>query len=371
MVVNTREFLELLVGILLICGAVLVILINNTLRPDSNHGRLGVVAGYCMSRIRRIRYYLGGFGNELCKFMIDMKGIVVIVIYIIMAVYSIDTTELAISPARQMLDDFYVSNTGPVVMHETEFGQIENEAQKLYSEGYDAEHNAMCGMYEMLSEQKVYAQELEARGIDGWYINGRGYEMLVTGNDYLKTILAGLGIMIAVIYIAVAALSYEYEQGMKMLIASTPGGNRWVFIRKIICVMSMVVAFDLIWFGARLYEVKLRYMLAGISAPVQNLEMFGNSGLRISIGGMLGILYAAKFVLHILTAANAMYISVKLKSSGKTYAVSLVLLVFGLAEALLGNLASLYGLWIPLSILIAGIVLALVCVIRTYSVWVR
>ena len=91
----------------------------------------------------------------------------------------------------QMLaeDEFYDKYTGEIDDEAlAAYSEIETKAKAISEEG-NAENNAVYNMYKMLKEQLTYGEGLKANGIAPWFINDRGYKLLLNGHSLFKRIV--------------------------------------------------------------------------------------------------------------------------------------------------------------------------------------
>ena len=142
-------------------------------------------------------------------------------------------------------------------------------------------------MLELLKEQKDYAENLEDRGINGWFINDRGYRLLFGELKSVKRIINGVLSIFALVLMIAPIFVSEYQSGIHYLIASTRKGKGTLFRRKMLYCLTCTCVIAVTMFAVELYEVRLKYNLKGLNAPVQNIRMLENVPLSISIGGFI------------------------------------------------------------------------------------
>lgn len=343
-VLNLREFVQwVLAGLFVILG-VLVCYINRMTRPF-------YVVGMAERLIRKVSEWCkkglchcGGICFELYKLLIQGKGVLVIFVFIYLVLSGISTDELMLSPAREQLVDFYAENTGEITEESTvPYKKIEKELNKVYDEFINASeetkkeaediyqsYEATRVMFGQLGERLEYAQNLEKRGIAGWWLNETGYRKLLGSENTSERMIHGALSILVMILILSGSLVLERQSGVRYILRCTTKGRKTFFARKVICAMAIAFFCALMSIGAEMYEVGRHYPYRGLAAPVQNLSFLKNVPFSITIGQFLGIWIFLRILIYITIAMMCLMISSFTNRIEKAQMISLVLVAFTL-----------------------------------------
>lgn len=366
---NVREYLSAVLIILILLFSAAVLITGVKTRPFYTPGMVEKALNIAANRIRKIICHIGGMGFEIYKLLIQKKGIVVIICLLYLLVGNMDTLELLLGHDRMQLDAFYEAYTGEINDESLNaYNSIEEEINTLLNSGEEPGDGKLA-MFEMLKEQKEYAQSLESRGIKGWFINDRGFDMLFGKLKAGKRLIDGVIVILAIVLLVAPCYASEYQSGVNYLIASTKKGRGIVFRRKTIYSLVCTLSITIIMFLIQFYEVRIKYNLNGLDAPVQNVRILEHVPFNISIGGFTLLWYMARAMTMIMVACVVMLISVYIRKQNKVYLVSFLLapvgLLNGIAEYSSGPVV-ICAVIVP--IVLSGLV-SLYCSIKTYRKW--
>jgi len=358
---NVREYLTvtLVVLVILLCAVAVVTGIKT--KPFYTPGVIETVLNMISDKMRRLLCHLGGMGYEVYKMLIQKKGILVIAGFCYLLISNMDTLELLLGSDRIQLDAFYEEYMGEINQESlAAYDSIEEEINMALEAG-ESPGEAKLSMFDMLKEQKEYAQKLEDRGIKGWFINDRGFELLFGKLKSGKRMIDGVIVLIALVLIVAPVYAMEYRSGVKYMIASTKRGRSSIYWRKTFYSIVCAAAFAAVMFFVRFYEVRTKYNLKGLAAPVQNIRIYENVSLNVSIGEYMALWYGARAMLFVMATCIVMMISACVKKQNKVYLLSMLLVPIGLLNGIVE-----YPIIISI---VVSVAISVMCCIRTYNEW--
>ena len=368
--INLREYVPFFIILAIAVMMVIHIFISEFVKPVYGVGKVEkLYNNICDFARKKICYMtLGGF--EVFKALIHRKGIIVIGIFILVNIVNIDHSMLVISPARELLDEFYDKYTGEIDDEAlAAYSEIETKAKAISEEG-NAENNAVYNMYKMLKEQLTYGEGLKANGIAPWFINDRGYKLLLNGHSLFKRIVDGMLLVIAVVLISSSVYSDEKKQGLDYLIKSTIKGRKQLFVRKSVVTLVITGVLALFLYGTQMYEVLLQYELDGLGAPIQNIGILNELEYSISVAGFIGIWLLSRMSVMLMVSSIVMYISVRGKNAERVYMTSFLMIPAGIIDAMIINIIQCPHLYIALIPMLVSIMIAGLCLVLTKRVWI-
>lgn len=368
-IINVREYLSVMLVVLMIILCVAVFMAGIMTRPFYTSGMVEFLLNTFADKMRNIMSHIGGMGYEVYKMLIQKKGIIVIVGVLYLLCSNMDTLELLLGHDRIQLDAFYEAYTGEINDESLNaYNSIEEEINTLLNNGEEPGDSNLA-MFDMLKEQKEYAQSLESRGIKGWFINDRGFDMLFGKLKAGKRLIDGVIVILAIVLLVAPCYASEYQSGVNYLIASTKNGRGIVFKRKTIYLLVCTLSITIIMFLIQFYEVRIKYNLNGLDAPVQNVRILEHVPFNISIGKFMVLWYIARAMTMLMVACIVMLISICIKKPTKVYLVSLLLTPVGL----LNGIAEYSSNMVVIGIVIVPIVIAgavsVHCASKTYRIW--
>lgn len=366
---NVREYLSVILIMLILFFSVAVLITGVKTRPFYTPGMVEKSLNKAADRIRKSLCHIGGMGFEIYKLLIQKKGIAVLICLLYLLVSNMDTLELLLGNDRMQLDAFYEQYTGEINDEALNaYNSIDEEIHASLSNGEEVSSDKLA-MFDMLTEQKEYAQSLESRGIKGWFINDRGFDMLFGKLKAGKRMIDGVTVILAIVLLAAPSYASEYQSGVNYLIAGTKKGRGIVFRRKTIYSLVCTLSITILMFLIQFYEVRIKYNLNGLEAPVQNARILEHVPFDISIGGFIVLWYIARAMTMIMAACVVMLLSVYFRKQNKVYLVSFLLAPIGLLNGIseyASDLAVIGAVIVP--IVLAGAV-SVCCVVKTYGIW--
>lgn len=367
--INLGEYVPALLVTVSVITYVIHIAVSECIRPVKGTGRIGGIYNSMCDSLRRVVCVLRLAGLEAYKQLVHRKGLIIICIFAAVTVGNIDRVMLMLSPARELLDEFYDEYTGVIDGRSlAAYEEIELQVNELYEQG-NSEHNAMCSMYEMLKEQKLGGDSLRERGIEPWFMNDRGYKLLFNGQSMFKRVVDGIILTLAVILISSSVYITEKNQGMKYLIRSTPRGRKSLFVRKSVVTIVITCLFSVFMYGTQIYEVLLKYKLAGLNAPVQNIGILNSIEYNISVAGFIGLWLISRLMLMLVVSCVVMYISVRGRTAERVYMLSLLMVVFGVADAVIIYVTQNPNLYVAVTPIVAGIIIVFISLLKIGRAW--
>lgn len=366
---NVREYLSVVLIFLILFLSVSVLITGVNTRPFYTPGIVEKVLNIVANRMRKIICHIGGMGFEIYKLLIQKKGIIVIVCLLYLLISNMDMLELLLGNDRIQLDEFYELYTGEINDESLmAYNCIGEEINTLLSNGEESD-DARLAMFDMLTEQKEYAEGLESRGIKGWFINDRGFDMLFGELKSGKRMIDGVIVILAIVLLVAPCYASEYQSGVNYLIASTKKGKGIVFRRKTIYSLVSTLSITIIMFLIQFYEVRIKYNLNGLDAPVQNVRILEHVPFDISIGGFFVLWYIERAMTMIMVACVVMLISAYIKRQNQVYLVSFLLAPIGLLNGFAEySSAPMVICAVIVPIVLSGMV-SLYCSVKTYRKW--
>lgn len=191
---------------------------------------------------------------------------------------------------------------------------------------YEEKENAT-----LVKRYNEMARRFEGRRVTDFY-RTQGWE------EYFSYSFSNLSILLLLIVGLAPFFSREQETGMCTLIRLTPGGVRKARLQK------LILAFGFTWLVTTLFVVQdyllfqAAYGFRGWGNPLYAIQAFQTSPLSVTIGGYLGINYAAKWLgawvfTSLVLLASAL--------SGSDIAALVASGVLFVGELLLGQIAPL------------------------------
>ena len=366
---NVREYLSAAVVIAAVVFGALVLITGLKTRPFYTPGMVEKLLGMAMDRIRRIICHMGGMGFEVYKLLVQKKGIIIIagVLYLLFA--NMDTLELMLGNDRIQLDAFYEKYTGQINTESLNaYNSIEEEINTALNNGEEVSNDRLA-MFEMLTQQKEYAENLSDRGIKGWFINDRGFDMLFGKLKSGKRMIDGVLVILAVVLLATPCYASEYQSGVKYMIVATSKGRGIVYRRKTIYSLVCTLGITIIMLIIEFYEVRIKYNLNGLDAPVQNVRILEHVPFDISIGGYMALWYVARTMTMLTVACLVMLISVYIRKQNKVYPVSFLLAPIGLLNGIAEYSSGPVVICLVLVPLILSVLVSVYCLVMTCRIW--
>lgn len=266
-------------------------------------------------------------GLELYKILITQKGILLCVVWLYLHISMMDTNSVFFMGSGAMMQEVYQEYSGP------DDGRLRTyitENEEVLAQA-DIEYKAALAAYEQgqIDEQQMYGADMkyvsysmlrqcvgsvknrlaymermkEQRGIDVWFLQDKGYKIILTGDGFYEG--AGYGsqetrallAVLLTVFLLCTVFSYDRSCGMNALMRATPYGRKRLFgiktgVAALLCLFICAATYGMEW-----YEVQSVYPLTCLNAPVQSLMFMEEFPLNISIGVFLALVQIIHFVM--------------------------------------------------------------------------
>lgn len=301
-------------------------------RPQGNRDLLGVLAdGWNKAAdVLRRRLPLGGW--EVYKNLFFQRGVLILIL-VFVAAGSLSYFRMSSGPSGPNSNDtwynaYLADLTGPVSGDMTEYFKIARESAKN-----DAQLLA--------SIDKVEAHVNEVRekaaqgGYEPWIVKMQGYDMAYGPSSEDAQHTSAAVAMVFIILCTAAMGAFERQSGVVEMLRTTRRGRGRLIARKL---LALLLPTALVWCAVYMREQWLflsQWNPGTLQAPIGNLEELERFPLKVTMGEFMDLIYAVRFVMLFLTAAEVLWISQHLRSMLPAYAVSF---------AILGAPALLYAL---------------------------
>lgn len=266
-------------------------------------------------------------GLELYKILITQKGILLCLIWLYLHISMLDTNSVFFMGSGAMMQEIYQEYSGPDDGRLREYIAENEEVLKQA----DAEYEAVLAAYEQgqVDEQQKYSADMkymtysmlrqcvsnikyqltymermkEQKGIDAWFLQDKGYKIILTGDGFYEG--AGYGsqetrallAVLLVVFLLCTVFSYDRSCGMHALMRATPYGRKRLLgmktgVAALLCLLICAATYGMEW-----YEVQSVYPLTCLKAPVQSLMFMEEFPFHISIGVFLALVQIIHFVM--------------------------------------------------------------------------
>ena len=169
-------------------------------------------------------------------------------------------------------------------------------------------------------------KQLQSRGITGWLLNYH-YVMALFLDENSQKWVGLLGIVFVVLFCG-GIYAEEWDTGTIELLRGTKKGRLELALRKERLATLLAFVTFLLIYGTEFYSVMRTYGVTGLNAPMQSVIWFYNSDWHLCIWQYLLVIGALRFLLLWTAAQVTLLISVLIRKSILSTAVS-VLFVAG------------------------------------------
>lgn len=299
-------------------------------RPQGNRDLLGILAGGWDRAADALRRHLSLSGWEVYKTLVFQRGILIlIVIFIASGSLSYFRVAGSIDPSQDAWYRAYLEDlTGPVSGDLTEYFSIARE-----NAGNDAQRLSSIDRVEAHVEE--VRQKAAEGGYEPWIASSVVYEMAYGPASEDAQHVSAAAAMVFLILCTAAMGAFERQSGAVDLLRSTKRGRTGFIARKL---LTLLIPTALVWgfvFLREQWQFLSYFHPSTLAAPIGNFEELERFPLNITIGQFMDLIYAMRFVMLYLTAAEVLFISQHLRSTLPAYAVTF---------AILGAPALLYAL---------------------------
>ncbi len=314
------------------------------------------VAYFILSALDKIKNFywkvierLGVAGIELYKILIVQKGIIVLAVFVLVLMSSVNTNKIVYSGADSIVNGFYEKYSGNVTSKtlkyveqmEAEINAVDEETNKaikdfqsgkitsneydrvmMKSYAYDNERKAL----ETINQRLQYIDSQEKSGNDALLVNPEGYAKLLGSDAFNRQFnFALVGIFCLTILLS-NIFAFERKMAVTDSLKSSYRGRSYLFFKKIY--VADIIAL-IIWAIASvidIYSVTYQYSLREFGAPVKSLMFMQDMPFNISIGLFLTILYLLRLILLLAVTKIICLISVNTRYE-VSIAVSFMIIV--------------------------------------------
>lgn len=298
-------------------------------RPQGNRDLLGVLAGKWNRAADVLRRHLPLGGWEVYKSLVFQRGVLILIV-IFIASGSLSYFRAAGSANTQ--DAWYRAYledlTGPVSRDLTAYFTVarenaSNDAQRLSA----------------IDRVEAHVEEVRQRAAEGgyepWIASAVVYESAYGPASEDAQHVSAAAAMVFLIFCTAAMGAFERQSGVVELLRSTRRGRRGLIARKL---LTLLIPTALVWgfvFLREQWQFLSYFHPSTLGAPIGNFEELERFPLNITVGQFMDLIYALRFVMLYLTAAEVLFISQHMRSTLPAYAVTF---------AVLGAPALLYAL---------------------------
>ncbi len=242
---------------------------------------------------RKINPRLAG-GGEFRKLLIKRKGILVLLLLGVL------TMQMEAPPRTFVEFDPYIQHyqqrfAGPIT--EEKLADMEEDLQ------YIIDISNYEGLRTVLEDAKNAPE-------GAWILPTASYDAIWSNNEgdyHRNTALAALLILVLVL---APIGSQERQDDMNILLRSTPGGRRKLFLKKQLLIVTMALVVFAAIYGGELYRTAVKYdSFAYIQAPAYSLKLFRWLPVPMSILWVMVLYYAAKLLVLIAAGEVCYYLS--------------------------------------------------------------
>lgn len=308
---------------------------------------------------------LSFMGLELYKLLVVQKGFLFLIIWAVLLISQLDTENVFLMGQEAFLQELYEQYTGSddgrlrdyveekknelaemeerygAAIQEYKDGTISRDKLEAISAVY-SNYETLRGSLKTLDSRLAYMEQMkEERGINVWFLDSKGYQMLWTedgmyvGQGYGKQETRAILAVILQIMLLGMVFSYDRSCGMETVIRSTPAGRKKLFSRKLVLAYVISLLICVVTYGLELYEAQQIFPMSGWNAPVQSLEFMQDYPLKVSIGGYWFITQIIHFLILCSVSMVIYFLSLYLGGI-KGIAAGILLLVIPEAGYLLG-----------------------------------
>ncbi len=326
--INERSATTVFIIIMAIVGTFFAILAASLMKPYGKTSVFERLIENILKRIRRILSHMSGIGFELYKNILQNKGIYIIAAFVYLVISNINTESIMMNPARQLLNEFYEEHTCKIDKDMVEL--VENMEEEILIEEQRFCETLIVQRIQLdeLKSQIMRAEKLSERGIEGWFVNSRGFSAHM-GKQMERTRVVNTIIgMLALVFLIAPVYVSENAAGVRNIIRCTGAGRRKLYVRKCLYLIFTVMIVSFVIYFAEIYETLLNYSMKGLMVPVQNIEILESFPYRINILTYMLLWYALRSMVWLCAASFIMYVSVKSSRPVRAYIISLPVVLF-------------------------------------------
>ena len=294
------------------------------------------------------------FLHECYKIFIKQRCIVILAVLIVLSVLMADTEEIYYDYSTTIYNSYISQIKGAVTEEKTDYlkseseiwlGKITESTEKTERYQQLLEQNDSTHYLEIFSSDTEYEQELkrirqyeqargiveellvlsdrlldlQSEGINAGYVNRIGYEMYLGSGSTAQSEKEAVMMLAFLIASLAGVKSYESSQNAEKFIKSTKRGRNSLYKRK--CIVGALAAL-LVFLPVAIsgfYSVYKTYGMEGFDMSVKSLDAFADFPADLSLGGMLLLVWASRYIMLAAVALIVLFLSGK----GKNMMISL------------------------------------------------
>lgn len=294
------------------------------------------------------QHLLSGFSitaKEFHKLLITGRGLIVIGVLAILAVYFVRYGQMTFSDSTKELDNTYITNGGKEYHYITDMvNERLNDYQSAVKDAQDCmvrynageatleevtESSSTVSLYavklgrvsEFMKKQE-YLQEInEKYGVDGYMISDRGYEEIFGKYSIIRETVLFLALAAAIILIVAENIVLEYRTGMNYIINASRHGRCWIQIHRALTGAVLTIILFCFIYGMDMYTMYTMYGMPYLEAPLMSLTFMEGCNPSFTIGQWIIIRLVKRFVviLQIYIATYVITNVVMVVRKEKTY----------------------------------------------------
>ena len=320
---------------------------------------LGLTENRLLKRLKSItiikpKIFTKIFWCELYKMMIINKVLIILLLFTVIQIYSLNNANKNISFSENIYKNYMKTFSGKLteekensilkeqekfekaklaienIEEKVQNGEISKEEAIRYKEPYN----------EILSSEEIFLRIIEQyeqikENPKAEFVYDTGYNELlrVNKNAFIESdvyLIVMAEIAFSVIFVM------EYKTGMNKILNTTPKGKTATTKAKIIvCLITGLMIF-MISIIPEIIKIGQIYGFDNITASITSLRSFSSLPSGISILGFTIICYLARFIIFISIILFILWISLKLKNTTYTILVASTIMLVPIIVAKLG-----------------------------------
>lgn len=295
---------------------------------------LGITESRLLKKLKSItiiktRIFTKIFWCEFYKLIIINKVWVILILFIIFQMYSLNKVNKNMSFSEKVYMDYMKTFSGELTdekekmiskeqerFEKVQNGEISREESIQYKEPY----------HEILNVEEIFLKIVEQyenikENPKAEFVYDTGYKELlrINKNAFLESDVY-LIIMAEIVFSTIFVM--EYKNGMNKILNTTPKGKEMTTKAKIeVCLLTSIIVF-MISIIPEMIKIGQIYGFDNITASITSIVRFSDLYSGISILGFVILNYFARFVIFISMVLVILWISLKLKNTTYTILVA-------------------------------------------------
>ncbi len=318
--------LDLLVGLYIVLAVLLsvgVVLVSVKRRPVGNRDLLGRLVAVYNRGADALRSRLSVTGMEWYKQLI-FGGTVLFIIAAALIAPKLNYMGYGKSSPDDFLYSQYLREAqGPI--NEETYAYVEKARANVEDREGLGDFESAIGKLELRIKEAV--RRAEEGGYEAWLMDQSRLSEVI-GEDSVS-VHRWNAIVAAALAILIAAPLFTVEKscGTDKLLRSTARGRGGVFARKyLVLLVEIVAVFAILYTRQWMREVRLLGPDM-LGAPIRNADMFAGTRLDLSLGGLMGAVFALRLVSLIAVGLIAAFVSARSQTREKAALVCAALML--------------------------------------------